>query len=220
MHKALVTKLAALTFAALLLGACGGKDNGTSGSGGAYGDNGGAYGDSAKSTAPAPAPASGAQLKVADSSLGKILTDDKGRTLYAFTKDTKGGPSTCYGECATAWPAAKADTTLSGGSGMTGKLGTSTRKDGTKQLTLNGWNLYYFAKDEGKAGWTKGQGVKDVWFVVDGSGKLVKSAQGSLPFTGPSDWLLPIGGTIVAAGLVMLVVTKRRGGLHTARPRH
>ena len=36
--------------------------------------------------------------------LGKILTDSEGRTLYHFTRDTPNVSSACYGQCATTWP--------------------------------------------------------------------------------------------------------------------
>lgn len=40
-----------------------------------------------------------AQLKTRKTSLGTILVDSKGKTLYLFTKDKK-GKSSCYGSCA------------------------------------------------------------------------------------------------------------------------
>ena len=35
--------------------------------------------------------------------LGSFLVDDKGMTLYLFTKDTP-NTTVCYDKCATAWP--------------------------------------------------------------------------------------------------------------------
>src|SRR5207247_1436363 len=43
-------------------------------------------------------------LTVRSSSYGPILFDGKGRVLYAFTRDPRGGKSRCYGACAAAWP--------------------------------------------------------------------------------------------------------------------
>ncbi|MGW8323142.1 MAG: hypothetical protein ACWGSD_16460, partial [Thermodesulfobacteriota bacterium] len=40
------------------------------------------------------------------------------------------------------------------------------RDDGTKQSTFRGYPLYYWSGDE-KEGDTNGQGVKNVWFVID-----------------------------------------------------
>lgn len=114
-------------------------------------------------------------LKLASTSLGSIVTDSTGHTLYAFTND-KNGVSSCYDTCATNWPAALATDTDLSGTGITGTIGTTTRTDGTKQLTLNNWPLYRFAADGNIAGSVKGQGNKNVWFVVDAAGKLVKTS--------------------------------------------
>src|SRR2546423_453006 len=51
-----------------------------------------------------PVAASSTTVKITNSELGPILTDQAGRTLYAFTKDT-GGASNCTGQCIATWPA-------------------------------------------------------------------------------------------------------------------
>jgi len=118
-------------------------------------------------------PAAGIEVKVADSKLGKLLTGSEGRTLYAFTVD-KDGKSACYQQCAQAWPALTTNGTPTAGSGVDGALlATSPRTDGAQQVTYAGLPLYYFAKDSA-AGQTGGQGVNDVWWVVDPAGKLIK----------------------------------------------
>ncbi len=120
-------------------------------------------------------PVAGTQVGVADTKLGKILTDAEGRTLYAFTVD-KGGNSACYQQCAQAWPALTTDGTPTAAVGADGSLlATAPRTDGTTQVTYAGLPLYYFAKDSG-SGQSNGQGVGGVWFVVDPAGKLVKTA--------------------------------------------
>jgi predicted lipoprotein with Yx(FWY)xxD motif len=45
-------------------------------------------------------------------------------------------------------------------------FGTITRADGQKQTTYKGMPLYFFAGDKAP-GDTNGQGVKDVWYVVN-----------------------------------------------------
>jgi predicted lipoprotein with Yx(FWY)xxD motif len=50
--------------------------------------------------------------------------------------------------------------------GVTGKLGTTTRTDGSLQVTYNDQPLYFFVGDT-KAGDTTGQGVGNVWYVVN-----------------------------------------------------
>jgi predicted lipoprotein with Yx(FWY)xxD motif len=83
---------------------------------------------------------------------GTVLVDgDDGMTVYIFTKDTKdSGKSVCTGDCAVTWPplTVAAGTTPTGGTGVSGKLGTITRDDGTLQVTYNGLPLYYFKNDK------------------------------------------------------------------------
>ena len=44
--------------------------------------------------------------------------------------------------------------------------------DGSEQATYNGWPLYYFAQDSAP-GDVNGQGVGDVWYVVDATGAMI-----------------------------------------------
>ncbi|MCX4579293.1 SCO0930 family lipoprotein [Streptomyces sp. NBC_01571] len=123
---------------------------------------------------------SAGQLAVAESTtLGKVLTDSAGFTLYRFEKDTAEPPkSNCDGDCAKAWPAVPAD----GATAATGVdkalLGEVTRTDGTKQLTIGGWPMYRYAKDT-KAGDTNGQGVGGIWYASAPDGK--KATLAALP---------------------------------------
>ena len=104
---------------------------------------------------------------------GSILVDDKGMSLYLYTKDTP-NTSTCYDKCATAWPALLTNGNAVGSSGVdASKFGTTTRTDGTIQVTYNGWPLYYFAKDK-QPGDVTGQGVGSVWYLVSTTGDAVK----------------------------------------------
>jgi predicted lipoprotein with Yx(FWY)xxD motif len=83
---------------------------------------------------------------------GTVLVDgDDGMTVYIFTKDVKdSGKSNCTVGCIDTWPAltVAAGATPTGGTGVTGKLGTITRDDGTLQVTYNGLPLYYFKNDK------------------------------------------------------------------------
>src|SRR5215204_5123238 len=104
--------------------------------------------------------------------LGSFLVDDKGMTLYLFTKDTP-NTSNCYEKCATAWPPLLTTGNPVGGEGVDASmLGTTTRTDGTMQVTYNGWPLYYYEKDKAP-GDVVGQDVGGVWFVVSASGDQV-----------------------------------------------
>jgi len=139
-------------------------------------------------SAPAASDAAGEAYVVevaTDPALGDILVGEGGKTLYIFTKDT-GGKSVCNGDCATAWPPfvlADGETVVPG-DGVTGALATITRDDGAMQVTFAGAPLYYFAADA-QEGDVKGQGVKDVWFVVSPSGSSVRAggATGGSPTT-------------------------------------
>jgi predicted lipoprotein with Yx(FWY)xxD motif len=122
-----------------------------------------------ESSPPAASPAGPAEVKAQDTSLGKILVDGKGMTLYLFEKD-KGSKPTCTGECATAWPPLLTTEKPTAGTGVNGAwLGVADRSDGTKQVTYHGWPLYHYAKDT-KPGDMNGQGVSEFgakWYVVD-----------------------------------------------------
>jgi predicted lipoprotein with Yx(FWY)xxD motif len=123
-----------------------------------------------------PVAAQEASLKVAqDATLGKFLADDQGRTLYLYTKDTK-DTSVCYDACAQAWPPLLSVGQPKGMEGVNASLlGTTQRKEGTMQVTYNGYPLYYFVSDQ-KPGDVKGQGVKDVWYVISPAGDMLKAA--------------------------------------------
>lgn len=105
-------------------------------------------------------------IAVASGAVGSYLTGEDGRTLYTFKPDGA-NTSTCTDACATAWPpfTVSAADTLAGGAGVTGKLTTFARADGTMQVAHDGVPLYYFASDT-KAGDTNGQGIGGKWFVA------------------------------------------------------
>ena len=62
---------------------------------------------------------------------------------------------------------------LASGDGIdASKLGITTRKDGSVQVTYNGWPLYYYDKDKAPGDAT-GQGVGGVWYVVSAAGEQI-----------------------------------------------
>lgn len=100
--------------------------------------------------------------KLADGT--SYLTDGKGMALYLFTKDMA-DLSSCQGACLTNWPVFYSEDLLLS-EGLNAKdFGSFTRTDGAKQLTYQGWPLYYFVKDV-KALDTTGEGVGNVWFLI------------------------------------------------------
>jgi predicted lipoprotein with Yx(FWY)xxD motif len=134
-----------------------------------------AGGPSDESSSSAPA-ASGNALDTASTSLGTVVVDGKGMTVYYYKKDVKdSGKSTCSGQCLALWPAVVAPSINPQVEGVTGTVGTITRDDGTMQVTVNGLPVYTYAKDNA-AGDVTGQGVGGVWYVLNPSGKAITSA--------------------------------------------
>ncbi|UNK69861.1 hypothetical protein [Microbacterium sp. H1-D42] len=158
--------VAALALGLILTG-CGSGGAGDSGTEApSSSDGGGMYGDGGGST-------SASELKLADTDLGEIVVTGDGMTAYMFDTDTQGADtSACTGACLQNWPPIIATGDTPKGDGVTGELGTIKTADGKMQVTLNGWPLYLFAGDT-KAGDTNGQGVKDVWWVVDAAGEKI-----------------------------------------------
>ena len=147
--------------------------------------------DDADSTAavdtPAPAPVEQASepmpdpsnpavgsLVVAGDGEGIYLADNTGRALYALEGDSLG--TACVGDCLQAWPVVAGAVPVSGVPAVQGALiGTTTRSDGTTQVTYAGQPLYYFASDTGP-GMTKGHEVEDQWghwYLVRPDGRLL-----------------------------------------------
>lgn len=122
-------------------------------------------------SAPVSADAATLALSMADSSLGSILVDGNGMTLYMFTKDSA-NTSNCTGQCLAAWPPLIGQPTAGDGVDDS-KLGSFQRADGSTQATYNGWPLYYWQADT-KPGDVTGQNVNSVWFVLDRDGDPVK----------------------------------------------
>jgi predicted lipoprotein with Yx(FWY)xxD motif len=132
---------------------------------------------STSASTPAPKPASTHPVRVAASSLGKILVNANGRTLYLFKADSA-TKSACMGACATAWPPLLVTGKPTAGTGLTAsELGTIARPGGQRQVSYNGHPLYLFIKDQ-KRGQTNGQGVTAfgaAWFAVSPAGNQVSS---------------------------------------------
>ena len=112
----------------------------------------------------------GAVIQVASTDLGDMVVDADGNSLYLFAPDDQ-GDSTCYDQCEANWPPLVGDVTA--GEGLDAELlGSTTRSDGSEQVTYNGWPLYYFAGDAAP-GDTNGQGISGVWFVVSPEGDAI-----------------------------------------------
>ncbi|MDP9468552.1 MAG: hypothetical protein M3P32_07440, partial [Chloroflexota bacterium] len=94
-----------------------------------------------------PSAAGEVDLAVSETAAGDALSGAGGMTLYILTEDTA-GDSTCLDECADTWPPLFGDgSQVSAGPGISGDFGTTTRPDGSKQVTHNGQPLYYYTGD-------------------------------------------------------------------------
>src|SRR5689334_10977683 len=151
--------LAPAGLAALMITACGSSTSSTS---------------SGTSSAPAAA-SSSSTLKTATIGGATVLTNSKGFTLYSFAPDTP-TTSKCTGSCITYWPPVKGPATA--GPGVTGKLATIKRSDGSVQATYNGHPLYTYVADTAP-GQAKGNGLNlsgGVWHEVAASGSAAPAA--------------------------------------------
>jgi predicted lipoprotein with Yx(FWY)xxD motif len=131
----------------------------------------------ALSVASASSSSAAASTKVAaaNSKLGRILVDARGRTLYLFAKD-RNGKSACSGGCAAYWPPVIASGKPRAGAGAKQSLlGTTRRADGRRQVTYRHHPLYRYVGDTAK-GQTNGQGLDlsgGEWWVLSPAGKKI-----------------------------------------------
>lgn len=134
-------------------------------------------GHSRSSASTAKASVSGVKthtIEAASTSLGNILVDARGQTLYLFQADTS-TKSECSGACAIAWPPLRARRETSATGVQRSIVGAIKRSDGTLQVTYNGHPLYLFSGDH-HPGDVSGQdstafGAR--WFVVSPRGDAI-----------------------------------------------
>jgi len=117
----------------------------------------------------------GTAVSTTKTSLGRILVDSRGHTLYLFARD-RNGKSACNGKCATFWPPLIARGAVHPATGVKAALiGRTRRADGRMQVTYKHHPLYTFVKDKRK-GQTKGEGVDAFggkWYAVSPAGTKV-----------------------------------------------
>jgi len=159
---------------ALTLAGCGGGGGGSgSGSGSSSGTS---TPQNSGSTQKATTGSATSMLTTAHiAKLGTVVTDGKGYVLYRFDADSANPTKvTCYSTCAALWPAA----TTTGKGSVTTKgidksmVSTVKRNDGSTQITLAGWPLYRYAKDD-EPKEPYGQGVDGTWWAVTPSGAKI-----------------------------------------------
>jgi predicted lipoprotein with Yx(FWY)xxD motif len=123
--------------------------------------------------------------------MGQTVQNEDGFVLYRFDGDTAGATpkSNCDGDCAKIWPPALTNDGKPKLKGVDANVvGTVTRTDGTKQLTIKGWPVYTYVGDKVAGTW-KGQNVGGKWFVVkpDGTKNLTCLPAISKPVAPPDD---------------------------------
>ena len=118
----------------------------------------------------------GVRVAVANSGLGRVLVNGRGRTIYLFEKDEH-GKSACSGQCAGFWPPLiTSGKPLATAGAKTSLLGTTKRADGRLQVTYNRHPLYTFVKDTRK-GQTNGEGIDAFgaeWYALSAAGAKVE----------------------------------------------
>jgi predicted lipoprotein with Yx(FWY)xxD motif len=170
MTRIKLATIASIAAAALVVAGCGSSKSSSS---------------SSSASKPASSTSSGPKVSATKSSLGMIVVDGQGRTLYLFAKDT-GKKSNCSGACATYWPPFTASSKPAIGGGVSsGALTLIKRSDGTKQVAFDGHPLYYYKGDQ-SAGQVNGQGLSNFgakWYAVTPAGS---QASGSATSGGSS----------------------------------
>jgi predicted lipoprotein with Yx(FWY)xxD motif len=122
--------------------------------------------------APGPAsgaPSSGAVLKTAKINGVVVITSAQGLTLYSFAPDTA-TTSACSGTCAQYWPPVLGRPAA--GPGVTGRLSTVKRADGSTQAAYDGHPLYSYVGDS-SPGQANGNNLNlngGLWHEVPASG--------------------------------------------------
>jgi predicted lipoprotein with Yx(FWY)xxD motif len=112
------------------------------------------------------------------SSLGPVLVNEEGKTLYVFAPD-KESKVTCQGECAAIWPPLKLESgqkATASGAVQSKLLGKDSDPEGGEVITYAGWPLYTYTADT-SAGTATGQGVNlngGYWYVISPAGKVIK----------------------------------------------
>ena len=116
-------------------------------------------------------------IHVAKTSLGKVLVDPKGFTVYMFAADSM-NKSNCNAACLHYWPPVKPQASGMKSAGITGKLGSTKTPTGQPIATINGMPLYTYVGDHAP-GNVNGQGFNGfggLWWVVSPSGKVIKTS--------------------------------------------
>jgi predicted lipoprotein with Yx(FWY)xxD motif len=135
----------------------------------------GSHSSAPQPVAATPAAATGNAVTVVRSQFGRILADGRGQALYYFSRE-RGHASRCYGACASAWPPAPARGRPTAARGARrGLVGTTVRRDGSRQLTYAGHPVYLYVGDSpGRVLCHDVTEFGGVWRVIRADGAVVR----------------------------------------------
>jgi predicted lipoprotein with Yx(FWY)xxD motif len=135
---------------------------------------------SGASTKQAPTVPATSAVSVKLTSVGKVLVDANGRTLYLFAADTA-NVSKLSAAGQAVWPPFTAATPPKAtGRASASQIGTVT---GSNQVTYNGHPLYYFVGDK-SPGQANGEGLNEFgarWYALSSAGAAVTSPPKAAP---------------------------------------
>jgi predicted lipoprotein with Yx(FWY)xxD motif len=127
---------------------------------------------------PAAAGTSPTTLKLKKTSVGTILVNGHGFTVYAFTKDGRNRDAcAAISGCLSIWPVVGGSVRPILGRGVKRSLvGTTTLKGGKKQLTYGGHPLYTYVADSGpgQTSYVNFLQFGGRWPAVNAAGREVK----------------------------------------------
>ncbi|MGV9735639.1 COG4315 family predicted lipoprotein [Rhodococcus aetherivorans] len=136
----------------------------------------GATGESSYDVVPASEPAvttagEPTVITTANGPIGEMLFDRRDQAIYIFDREAGTVPD-CYGDCAVAWPPVlTAGAPVAAGDADQGLLGTTSRSDGTAQVTYAGHPLYFYADEEpGQVLCHKVEEFGGRWLAIDEAG--------------------------------------------------
>jgi predicted lipoprotein with Yx(FWY)xxD motif len=113
------------------------------------------------------------RLGTAQTSLGKVLVDGRGMTLYTLSADGQ-DHSTCTTQCLQFWPAVSP----AKGGHLSAPRGRTSTPDGTAIATVAGHPVYTFSQDQ-KPGDVNGEGLTEfggTWYAVSPAGQPLMAA--------------------------------------------
>ena len=122
--------------------------------------------------------AKAAKVQLRHTSLGKILVNASGFTLYRFSHDPR-NKNTCMGveNCSEIWPPLLTSGRPIAGAGVKSSLLSSIRlPNGSRQVTYAGHPLYTYSPstERGETSYVGFSSYGGTWYAVNAAGKYVK----------------------------------------------